>query len=163
MRCPAGQDEADLAVLIGGQDFRVYTIRRRASLLDRLVAREAAFWGRVQSRTPPPPSLPGDARLYAALHPGVDGVCELTGEAAVAVGVYHGLGETIRRLERERDLRKAEILAAMGPAARAIVPGIGVLSRRVVKVDAGTIERKAYSYVDLRLKRAKGESDGQGQ
>ena len=35
---------ADLAVLIGGRDFRIYTIKRDDDLINEIVKREVAFW-----------------------------------------------------------------------------------------------------------------------
>lgn len=44
---------ADVAVLIGGNDFRIYTVHRDDSLIADLVTIAAEFWQRVQTRTPP--------------------------------------------------------------------------------------------------------------
>lgn len=49
----SGYDRWDLAVLIGGQDFRIYTIMRDEALISKLVELEAAFWRDVQNGTPP--------------------------------------------------------------------------------------------------------------
>lgn len=157
-----GADRVDFAVLVGGQQLRTdFAVERNDDLLTTMLPDLRAFWGRVQERIPPPPSVPSDARLMAALHPGVVGEMELRGDDAYAAQRYVELGQKIRVMEGERELRKAGLLAAMGPCARAIVPGLGVLSRRVVKVDAATVDRKAYSFIDLRLKKG-GDLDGQG-
>lgn len=47
-------DRADVAVLIGGNDFRTYTIHRDNKVIADLVTIGSAFWKRVESRTPPP-------------------------------------------------------------------------------------------------------------
>lgn len=49
-----GLDAADVAVLIGGSDFRIYTVPADAALQADMIAAEAEFWQRVQTGTPPP-------------------------------------------------------------------------------------------------------------
>lgn len=45
----------DVAVLIGGSDFRIYTVMDDPELATLLIREEAAFWEKVQKRTPPAP------------------------------------------------------------------------------------------------------------
>lgn len=49
-----GRRWADVAVLIGGQDFRIYRIEREDDKIAALVEREAAFWQHVDSDSAPP-------------------------------------------------------------------------------------------------------------
>lgn len=49
-----GLSRADVAVLIGGNDFRVYTIHRDQKMVDDLVTIASEFWHRVEHRIPPP-------------------------------------------------------------------------------------------------------------
>lgn len=49
-----GLDRADVAALIGGNDFRVYTVHRDDKMIADLVTIAEAFWRRVETRTPPP-------------------------------------------------------------------------------------------------------------
>ncbi len=58
----------DLAVLIGGQDFRVYRIPRDDELIDILLTEAAAFWQRVQDGIPPDPQSEAEARQRWAEH-----------------------------------------------------------------------------------------------
>lgn len=48
-----GLDRADIACLIGGSDFRVFTVHRDNKMIDDLVTIAAAFWRKVEARTPP--------------------------------------------------------------------------------------------------------------
>lgn len=50
-----GASITDLAVLIGGQDFRIYTINRDDELIDDLLNQGAAFWALVQNKIAPDP------------------------------------------------------------------------------------------------------------
>lgn len=55
----------DVAVLIGGSDFRVYTILSDYFAITNLLDTERWFWRHVEERTPPPPANAADlARLY---------------------------------------------------------------------------------------------------
>lgn len=46
---------ADVAVLVGGQDLRVYEVEADSELQEMLLDREAAFWAKVQNGSPPDP------------------------------------------------------------------------------------------------------------
>ena len=52
---------ADVAVLIGGQDFRIYRIERDENKMADLLAREAAFWRCVTEDVQPEPDGSSDA------------------------------------------------------------------------------------------------------
>ena len=66
--CVTGKGLCYLAVLIGGRDFRMYTIRAEdfARELEALPHALEKFWTRVQEKNPPDPSTAGDLAL---LHP----------------------------------------------------------------------------------------------
>ena len=48
-----GHRAADVAVLIGGQELRIFRIERDEALIARLIEMEHAFWQMVGSKTPP--------------------------------------------------------------------------------------------------------------
>jgi len=52
-----------LAVLIGGNDFRIYRIPRDPDLEAAIVAGARDFWSHVERRRPPDPATPDDVRL----------------------------------------------------------------------------------------------------
>lgn len=56
-----GWDAWNVAVLIAGNDFRMYRIERDDELIADLITRECEFWTCVQSRTPPEPTTIEDA------------------------------------------------------------------------------------------------------
>jgi putative phage-type endonuclease len=65
----------DLAVLIGGQDFRLYCIPADAGLQAAMVDALTEFWAHVQRGTRPPLDLtsPGAIALLKRLYPGTNG------------------------------------------------------------------------------------------
>ena len=56
-----GHAWADVAVLIGGQDFRIYRIERDDDKITDLIARESQFWACVQDNRHPEPDGSDDA------------------------------------------------------------------------------------------------------
>lgn len=48
-----GLRRADIPVLIGGSDYRVYSIAYDAELAEMLIERQRVFWQHVESNTPP--------------------------------------------------------------------------------------------------------------
>lgn len=55
-----GLPVADVAVLIGGSDFRIYTVERDIDLHNLLIEAESALWKRIESGNPPPPTTAED-------------------------------------------------------------------------------------------------------
>lgn len=48
-----GYEEADLAALIGGWDFRLYHFKRDEQLIERIIKEATQFWKCVETKTPP--------------------------------------------------------------------------------------------------------------
>lgn len=57
-----GYSLTDLAVLIGGSDFRIYTIEADPELQEELFSQEAEFWDYVVRNEPPPPTSHEDVK-----------------------------------------------------------------------------------------------------
>jgi len=78
-----GYDHIHTAVLIGGNDYRQYVIRRKGNeqLIADITTLAAAMWERVQKRTPPPATGDPDrlVELFDTLHPDRSGCLELEG------------------------------------------------------------------------------------
>ncbi len=58
-----GAEVCDFAVLIGGQDFRVYTLERDPELVDMIVDGTRDFWRRVETGQEPEPVNAEDVRI----------------------------------------------------------------------------------------------------
>ena len=103
---------ADVAVLIGGSDFRLYEIAADPELQSILQQTEAAFWGRVQRGEPPDPITYADAqkRWKAAKAE----IVQADAEIFQAVTDLHDAKARIADLEKDADRLQAAICAAMG-------------------------------------------------
>jgi putative phage-type endonuclease len=149
---------ADLAVLIGGQDFRVYTVERYEPTAARLLEIESEFWDRVQRRDPPPATAVADARLYACLYPNPEGETDLGDAGRIQAMNYEECGREIKRLEEARERAKLELLAALGPHQTGLLPDGRRVKRSVIQVAERVQTVKAH--LQTRLYISKGNSNG---
>ena len=109
-------DVADLAVLIGGRDFRTYTIHRDAELERLLIEKEGMFWrDHIEKEIPPEPIMHHDLdTLY-----GNDNGLSLDAPLDI-IEVCERLGEIKRQLsllEQAKDADEFLIKKAMGENA----------------------------------------------
>jgi putative phage-type endonuclease len=148
-----GMDLIDVAALIAGEDFRVYPLERDDRIIARIQEREQEFWDRVQRRDPPPIDRARDGAALARLWPRAEGEVELgpVGELLVEQWLDHGKAIHDRQEQRERC--KTELLTMMAEAASARLADGRVLTRRVVEVAERVVKSRAYSYIDMRLKK----------
>lgn len=98
-----GYQQADLAVLIGGNDFRVYHIQRSNELIEYLIHIETDFWKLVETNTPPDPMSPDDVILRWPRDTGGD--IEATAEIEQHAQELKAVKAQIKQLEG----RKSEI------------------------------------------------------
>jgi putative phage-type endonuclease len=150
--CPLGY----LAVLIGGSDFRWYTVADQPELRARIVAIERDFWDRVESGNPPEAdwSHPDTPELIARLHrPEPDQSIELGRAGATLAEEYDRIGQELARLELSRARVKGQLIQAMGHASQGILPDGRVVLRKVVQRKAYTVEATAFETLRIRGKR----------
>lgn len=117
-----GLDRWDLAVLIGGNDARHYTLRRDDELLDTFLPEVIEFWGRVSEGLPPEP-IAADNPLMAKLfrqarEDMIEGDPEIDELAAHLCGAKADLATVQERV----DLFEAKLKARIGERAGAIGP-----------------------------------------
>lgn len=104
---------ADVAVLIGGQDFRLYEVPADRELQELVIEQEAEFWKAVQEGTPPNPVSYADcvARYgrssRSASVPASDDVLD-------ALAKLRQLKTERDEMEAEEEQIKAIVLAAFG-------------------------------------------------
>lgn len=124
----AGKDTADLAVLIGGQKHRIYTIERDNDLIREMFDVAAAFWEDTQAGRPPDidGSLASAEYLKATFR---DKGTErpMTGELASLATMYQGLHEGIKADEARRKAVGNEIRDLMGDHRWAEGEGVKVV------------------------------------
>jgi putative phage-type endonuclease len=146
---------ADVAVLIGGSDFRVYTVRRNREIGELLIAAGAEFWDRIQRSMPPEPEWrhPETLRLIEALYGFDETTVQLGDDVQDLADQYSAAGVQVREAEDLRNELKARILVAMGEAMRGNLPDGRQLRRRRVARRAHEVAES--SYLDFRITKAR--------
>ena len=147
---------ADVAVLIGGQDFRMYEVPADPELQQMIIDAEANFWQCVVKRTPPPIDFeaPGALELIKRLYPGTDGTT-VVADAGLERWrlVYEEADSLQKNYQAAADAAKAHLLHAMGKAAVLKFDDGRVLRRKLISKKPYTVD--ATSYVDARFANSK--------
>lgn len=115
-----GFDVADVAVLIGGSDFRLYEIHADVEFQSLMVEKEAEFWECVTSKAPPAPVSYQD--MLAAFKTSKSVEVVASGEIRSYVHRLKVLSAQIKQMEEEHEACKAAIMGAMGEADTLVAP-----------------------------------------
>lgn len=118
-----GCTKADIAVLLGNQDFRVYRITRDTELENMLIDQAKKFWEEyVKPCVAPPTQNVNDLRiLYPYDQPGQKAdACQ---ELYVAHQNYYKLSAELSQIKDELETIKSQFMKAMGPAQELIYEG----------------------------------------
>lgn len=111
----SGADVCDMPVLIGGNDFRCFTIVRDQELIERICTHESLFWMAVQNGTEPKPVSEADLLLKYPSH-----VAGKVVEASMSVVKAHRAHERrvhqIERLTEQNAATRLVMEQAMGDA-----------------------------------------------
>ncbi len=152
-----GAEVADIAVLIGGQRFQIYTVERNEDLIGLILETEERFWQCVERRIPPTWGKL-DARALAAVYPECSGSVDLDASTSALVAEY----ETAKKAEKENEEKvetlKSGILAALGTNQFGKLPDGRLVKRFREEVAAKTVSYAAKAYTKHYLKVLKGDS-----
>jgi len=104
---------ADVAVLIGGSDFRMYEIEADRELQGMIIDGEADFWRRVEQGIPPDPVSFADVQAMFGKF-SKEGAVEADAATAEAIANIKRIKEMVKALEEEEETTKAVIMKALG-------------------------------------------------
>lgn len=122
---------ADVAVLIGGSDFRIYTVEADRELHLAMIDREREFWRLVETDTMPEPT---DAREVQALFAKDNGATVQASEAVyLACQRLKSVKDELKRLDAEKDLLEGQIKLAIGEASVLELDGIALATWKAAK------------------------------
>jgi len=129
---------ADVAVLIGGSDFRIYEVPADPELQDLIIEQEAAFWDMVQSGTPP------DVVSYADIKQRFGRASkELRVQADhMTVAAIEKLKE-LKDLAKQEEVLKAHIMKVLGEADTLVV-GDKILATWKLSKPTKRLDSKAF-------------------
>ena len=111
-----GYQKAYLAVLIGGQDYRIFEIARDDDLIQKLDEACEDFWvNHVLKDIPPEPICASDAeRLYAGKQKEQDPLDEADNEAATLIAEYTTAQLQSRALDKQMEAIKEKLIGILG-------------------------------------------------
>lgn len=134
-----GAPFADIAVLIGLGDFRVYRIPRHDGLIETILRVAEDFWQSVVTYQSPEPSWehPLTPALVTRLY-GLDEelTVQLGMDAVEMLDRWEEAKDGIAAAKRAADLWKSRLLMQMGEAAVAYLPDGSKVTRKLVHVKA---------------------------
>lgn len=108
----SGREVADVAVLIGGSDFRIYTVEADLALQDAIIELEQEFWQRVIDRRPPDPVSAADVmKIYPK---SLESSIEATPSMLSKIASLAALNEQIKNAEKQADKLKTELQIIIG-------------------------------------------------
>lgn len=106
---------ADVAVLIAGSDFRIYTVHADLDMQALLIRAEGELWRRIVAGTPPPPRTLNDlTTLYGSVSEPV--TVEASGEVIARLTALREARATIKELEAGAEALEVAVKDAMGTA-----------------------------------------------
>ena len=122
-------DTADLAVLIGGRDYRIYHLPRDRELERLIVSAADNFWlEHVRKKVPPDPICDRDLSTLYAVDNGQALDVTSDGDAIAAVQRLADVSERIRRLEASKKAIRSEIAERMRDYSVLTVGGEPILT-----------------------------------
>lgn len=122
---------ADIAVLIGGSDFRVYTIERSRELDELVIDGEREFWQHVQEREPPNPRTLHEINLrWQQSNPRR---IELPPDVAAACARLQSIRDALLEQEAEADACEIVIKNAMQDADTGTIDGVVAVTWKQAK------------------------------
>ena len=148
-----GHAWAEVAVLIGGQDFRIYRIERDEEKIGDLIRREAHFWQQVRQDWQPEPDGSSDAAAALGwLFPRDDGqTVDLSdsSEFNQLFGQLLQLREQKEVVEQQESLIKQRLQATLGEATAGLFANGKITWKRSKDRLAPDLERLGQDHPDL--------------
>lgn len=137
-------DVLDIAVLIGGHDFRIFEIQHSKKITDRVSDLESEFWDRVMRRDPPEPDFTHrhTLDLMKIVHTDVDEKAKkVLGDAEASmidmIKRCNDMNKMKSQAEKAVKELKARILHDMGHYSEYSLPGGMIVRRQKVRTRNG--------------------------
>jgi putative phage-type endonuclease len=149
-----------IAVLIGGNELRLYERTPRPQTIDLIEGAVAEFWQSIRDNKPPPPDFGKDgatlAQLYAAAEPGKVVDMSDSNRLPGLIAEYRRASAEEKAGKAAKDAAKAEMLPLIRDAER-IICGEATISAKMVASTHVEYDRAAYR--DFRVNEKRGKTD----
>jgi putative phage-type endonuclease len=148
-----GKEIADVAVLIGGRDFRLYHVERDDELIKLLIDIEQKFWDKVQAGVQPEMDFTHQttAELIKRMYPGTNGqTIELPQDALSWHNTLLAAKKHIKDYKGVVDGAESHLKSLMGEAAVGKFTDGSGYTRKEVRVKESI--RQASSYIKFSFK-----------
>lgn len=116
----------EINVVFGNIERAVFFVPYDAEAIDKLLQREAEFWAKVTTGTPPEPTTPEDARRIWAKANGSEVIAQ--GQTLQAHAALMGIRRQLKLLEAQAEEMSLFVQRAMGEAAVLKSPDGSVLA-----------------------------------
>ena len=111
-----------VAVLIGGQDFRMYAVKRNEEVIQAIATKCFDFWkNNVKAGVPPAPTTVEDVKKLFPTDSGE--MAEATNDEAVLIGEYRNLKEQISELESQQKAVASKLICSIGDRTGLLIAG----------------------------------------
>lgn len=156
-----GRSWGVMAVLVGGNDLRLFEYERRPKTIDAISAEVRAFWQSIADNKPPTPNWEEDGETISKLYNKVeDGRVIDLGEnnrACDLVATYKAAAQVEKAAAEQKDAAKAELLTIIDSAERALIGGFSVSCKMVA---GAHIEYDRREYRSFRVTEKKAKAEG---
>lgn len=128
-----GLKYAEIAVLVGGSDFKIYRVERNEELIAVLIAQGSYFWDTYVLPQVPPPidGTKGATRMLRALYPDSDDTqMDASDELHQTVLKFFRKQAEVKELSAEELALKNEIIASMAESGMLAGPGYKITNKR---------------------------------
>ena len=130
-----GANVCYVAVLIGGNDFRIYAVKPDKELFEAIAAKCWAFWsGHVLTGEPPAATSVEDVKKLFARDSGE--MVEATNEVATTIGELRTVKARIKELKDEQEALEQSLIVALGERTGFLIGG-----EKAVTYKAQTVNR----------------------
>lgn len=136
-----GKSLCDVAVLIGGRDFRIYTVKSDPELETLIINAEQEFWHLVESETPPEPRTLEECKI--AFPMSVKSVVEADDDIAKTLRTLSQVGKDLAVLKDTESTLKAKVQAYMKENDTLTVGGVTAATWKSAKPRT-TFDAKAF-------------------
>lgn len=146
----SGEDKAEVAVLIGNEEFRIYKVQRNEEVCQAIIEKTRFVWDCVLKRTPPPPSECDDYKTILRANDRYESAIQATPAIEELAQTAHAYGELAGAFEEKRDACRGVLATLLGEASAAVAPSGWKVERKLINRQGYTVAPTSYPQLTIR-------------